>query len=297
MNKKSQVCAVIVTFNKLDLLKQCITAIKKQSYKVESILVVDNNSTDGTLAYLNSIVGVDAIHMDENIGGAGGFSEGIQKFINLTKSDFCWIMDDDTIPQEDCLKELLVAENKLDNVGFLASNIKWVNGDAAVMNVPRPADFWNEKAEEGLIKVERASFVSLLISRDAVLKVGLPISEFFIWGDDVEYTLRISKSGFNNYLVVSSLAMHKMKENIGIDIIRETDYSRIKRYYLGNRNAIYTSRKLMGAKGVLKETLKHINLVPKILIKKNKRKGYKIFVVAKGTLAGFFFNPKIKYMK
>ncbi|WP_259768147.1 glycosyltransferase family 2 protein [Pediococcus pentosaceus] len=297
MREKRSVCAVIVTYNKIDLLRECIAAVKKQSREVEHILVVDNNSTDGTLDFLKNEEGVDAVHMDRNIGGAGGFSTGIQKFISIRADSYCWIMDDDTIPNKDCLMELLNAEANLDNVGFLASNVRWTDNNPAVMNVPKTAIGWNERASEGLIKIERASFVSILVSREAIEKIGLPIAEFFIWGDDVEYTLRITKAGFNNYFVSNSMVLHKMKENIGIDIIKETNSNRINRYYVGNRNAIYTNRKLLGFKGVMKELLKHIILIPKILFKKNDKKLYKIFIVIKGTVVGFFFNPKIKYVK
>lgn len=70
MNKK--VAAIVVTFNRITLLKECIEALRKQSYADFSIIVVDNGSTDGTNLWLSE-QGDLIVVKQENLGGAGGF--------------------------------------------------------------------------------------------------------------------------------------------------------------------------------------------------------------------------------
>lgn len=74
----------------------------------------------------------------------------------------------------------------------------------------------------------------------AIHQACFPITQFFIWGDDVEFTQRMVKAGFSNYFVSDSIVLHKMKANIGTNIIDETHKSRIKRYYYANINALHT---------------------------------------------------------
>ena len=80
-----KVCAVVVTYNRLNLLKKTIDALKAQSYVPLDILVVNNGSTDDTLLWLNTVDSIQII-TQENSGGAGGFYTGIMGYsdgINL----------------------------------------------------------------------------------------------------------------------------------------------------------------------------------------------------------------------
>ena len=91
--------------------------------------------------------------------------------------------------QIDALEKLMDQANSLSsNFGFLASKVLWTDGNLHNMNLIHPTKAINES----LSLIQQATFVSLLISSDTVRKVGLPIKEFFIWGDDIEYTRRIA---------------------------------------------------------------------------------------------------------
>lgn len=79
-----KVCAVVVTYNRKELLLECLDAILKQTSSIDKLLVIDNNSTDGTedtlreKQYLGKKV-IQYVKLPENIGGAGGFCEGIRR--------------------------------------------------------------------------------------------------------------------------------------------------------------------------------------------------------------------------
>ncbi|MCC9316325.1 glycosyltransferase family 2 protein [Lactiplantibacillus plantarum] len=292
---------VVVTYNKVDLLKECLAALLKQTYVLNTIFVIDNNSDDSTKEFLDSFRGNDisktdikVIHLKKNIGGSGGFNIGLKNFISNSKSQYVWIMDDDTIPNKDSLEKLI---NKLfikTNVGFLSSNVRWKDQTAALMNVPQVARDWNSNADEGIIKLESATFVSILVSRDIIKRIGYPVSDFFIWGDDVEYTLRIGTVTKNNYLVCNSLVTHKMSKNIGADILDENNRNKLHRYYYGTRNMIYTEKKYNGTYGFFRQIIINFITIFKIIRSNGKYKFKKVSTLLHGILSGCFYNPKIK---
>lgn len=244
MVKNLKIDCVIVTYNKLSLLKECIKSIQTQ--QLQNIFVIDNNSNEDTYQYLEIEKKRDSriipIHLTKNLGGAGGFNRGIRTFFEKSESDYVWVLDDDTIANPNSLEKLIKPLDQIENVGFLASNVRWTNGAPSIMNVPALSNNWNQYSQKGYLQIKTASFVSVLFPRYVVYEVGLPISDFFIWCDDTEYTSRITKAGFKNYFVSESCITHKMAQNVGIDIKKENNKSRITRYFLRNRNSLFMSR-------------------------------------------------------
>lgn len=115
-DRMQKVTAVVVTYNRIELLKECINSLQMQQSLVESagdvqldILIVDNASNDGTHEWIDGLTAekeFHALHLSENTGGAGGFYSGM-KWAVEHGADYVWIMDDDTIPEEDALVKLL----------------------------------------------------------------------------------------------------------------------------------------------------------------------------------------------
>ncbi len=175
-----------------------------------------------------------------NLGGAGGFYTGI-KTAYERGFDWFWCMDDDTIPASDCLEQMVSTPYFHDEkTGFLGSIVKWKDGAMHKMNVHGPAqgvDWYGSVLEDRCVPVLTSSFVSILISRRAVKAVGLPIKEFFIWYDDVEYTHRIAQK-FKNYYALDSIAVHKTAANQDSDIrsMNPADYNKL---HYGLRNQIF----------------------------------------------------------
>lgn len=295
--KEVKVASVIVTYNRKDLLIKCLTANVSQSYKVSEIIVINNASTDGTEVLLdkfktdNPNSNITIFNLESNLGGAGGFNEGIKRAIKKNY-DYYWIMDDDTIPEEDCLEKMV---EKLylveDNIGFMCSNVRFNDGNACIMNTPSTNHIWNHYAHKGLIELKSASFVSILINGEIIKKIGLPIKEFFIWGDDTEYTERITKN-FKGYMIIDSIANHLMKDNKPVNIV-EDNSERVARYFYEYRNKFYISKKI-GLKAVLKYFIYVIKSTINVLLKSESHKGQRLNSIYKGFFAGILFNPKIE---
>lgn len=217
MNK--QVCAVVVTYNRKMLLVESLNALLAQTYHVDRILIIDNASTDGTAELLrekgfldNSLI--KYLPMSTNTGGAGGFREGIE-WAYKNGFEWIWVMDDDTIADPSALSELLLAHQRFDKEQqpkLLASKVIWIDGSLHTMNGPAVKISDNESlilaAQHSTLSVRHTTFVSTLLHKTAVQQYGLPIADYFIWVDDVEYTARILRNEFG-VLVPNSLVLHK----------------------------------------------------------------------------------------
>ncbi|MFR5193373.1 MAG: glycosyltransferase family 2 protein [Lachnospiraceae bacterium] len=295
-----RVTAVVVTYNRLKLLKECIEALLAQTYPEMDILVVNNNSTDGTQEYLDELTGknkkVKNLSLPENIGGSGGFYEGMKCAIK-DNPDWLWIMDDDTIPEKDACKELCNAVTVIDDkIGFLSSNVYGMQHEC--MNTPRMkfqqkgengyAD-WNIHLDKSLVKVNSATFCACFVSADAVRTVGLPIKDYFIWGDDTEYTLRLSRYYGQGWLVGKSLVLHKRANGQSLSIKNEDNTNRIRVYYYYVRNYLINVKLYYyGYLGALAKTLHFDLIILQILFGKSKFKCKKIGILFKGIFAFWF---------
>jgi rhamnopyranosyl-N-acetylglucosaminyl-diphospho-decaprenol beta-1,3/1,4-galactofuranosyltransferase len=315
-NKKETVCAVVVTYNRKNLLLECLEAIRRQTRPVDGIYIIDNASDDGTPELLKekgyipelppfnisepyeiehkisnlvdgNHINVFYVRMHKNTGGAGGFYEGVKRGYERGY-DCLWLMDDDTIATTEALNKLLekiYIQNI--NIGFACSKVLWTDGKPHLMNIPGVKQIvngvpFNIYEDKNVLLVEGASFVSLLISRDIVKSFGLPIKEFFIWADDVEYTLRIAKNGFVGLYVKDSIVIHKTKTNYSANEIYDW------RFYYNVRNwlwihKIHNRRKYISS--LLKNIFRTFSLPLKV---------WRLNI--KACADSFFTNPKIDFV-
>lgn len=239
----SSVCAIVVTHNRMTLLRECLQALAAQSRPLDRTLVVDNASTDGTREMLEQdFASVDLLALPDNQGGAGGFHEGMKR-AHADGADWLWLMDDDVIAEPAALAELLRAPERLDPgppPALLASKVVWRDRGVHPMNAPWPERTRIERAidgaERGLMPLRFATFASLLVHRGTVDRHGLPLKHFFIWSDDVEYTSRAVLSGDDCYLVPKSVALHKTADP------HTATLAPPERFYYHVRNTIYMIR-------------------------------------------------------
>ena len=134
-----KVNCVIVTYNRLALLKECLAAIEKQTYPIHKVIVIDNCSTDGTEEYLKAYAvhpQFQVIRTEQNIGGAGGFSLGVKTSV-LGGGDYTWMMDDDTIPSPKALEALMQTATQSNDIGFVCSKVLWTDNTLHPRNIPK----------------------------------------------------------------------------------------------------------------------------------------------------------------
>lgn len=298
--KQNKTVAVVVTYNRLEMLKENLSKLEKQTRPCD-VLVVNNASTDDTAQWLETYCDqhkdTTAHTLPTNIGGAGGFNHGMRWGVE-NGYDYIWVMDDDCFPNPDALEKLLEADALLEgDYGWLSSVALWTDGTECKMNRQKlRKDFYKriELLRHGIIAAEQATFVSCFFRADTICVAGLPITDFFIWGDDIEYTRRISvRMQRPCYVCGQSVVTHAMASNNGSSIATD-GAERIGRYNNAFRNENYLYRK-EGIKGFAyyfaKCGLNGIRILRSAKDYKAKRCG----VIVKQFFAGLFFNPRVEY--
>ena len=211
------VAAAVVTYNRKELLAECLEAILAQTREVGKVLVIDNASTDGTGEYLRERGllerGVEHVQLGENLGGAGGFSEAVRLGRELD-CDWLWLMDDDSEPAPDALERMLASEPASDpRVVSLAPKVQY---DGGGLDLNQRGHFRrrlrylkpDEYQTDGYPPIGYMSFVGSLVRTPAARRIDPPRADFFVWGDDVEYSLRLRHEG-EIRLVPESVIVHK----------------------------------------------------------------------------------------
>jgi rhamnopyranosyl-N-acetylglucosaminyl-diphospho-decaprenol beta-1,3/1,4-galactofuranosyltransferase len=235
------VVAVIVTWNRRDLLAEALRATLAQTRPPNRILVVDNASTDGTAQLLSDEFagGVDVVRTAYNCGGAGGFALGIRDALESAPEALVWLMDDDTVPKPGALAALVDARTAYAGAApaLVASRVLWTDGRDHPMNTPRRrpgagrADR-RRAAEIGCVPIRSASFVSVLVDGSVIRARGLPIADYFLWNDDFEFTTRLIR-GNVGLSCAASVVVHKT------GTFASTDTDPGERFFYEVRNKVW----------------------------------------------------------
>jgi rhamnopyranosyl-N-acetylglucosaminyl-diphospho-decaprenol beta-1,3/1,4-galactofuranosyltransferase len=288
-----KICSVIVTFNRKELLVRCVRKCLEQNVE-NDVLIFDNHSTDGTKEYLADLGYIDNPRIiyyfsSENLGGSGGFSNGL-KMAYDKGYDFIWLMDDDGYPfHSDALKEDIDAYNKL-GVKNVVINSLVVSEDCETLSF-KTGGFETKNSvkkayPEGYMFDAISPFNGTLYSREIVERIGFPRSDFFIKGDETEYTYRAKSKGIKMVTVINSEFHHPIMPssyrrflifNIGFG---EEAYW--KEYYKA-RNYVYIYRTYFSKIQLLKHVL---NSIRKCMLYKEDKKR-KIRYTLKGLKDGF----------
>lgn len=224
---------VLVTYNRIRCLLNLFEALEAQTYPIQKIIIVDNCSTDGTnksleeMGYIkptssgkasvktfNNIQFIYYLN-SENTGGSGGFAKAFEIAMNY-ECDYLWIMDDDVLPENDCLEKLIggisedaqavipnrTDENFLDRVCIeldLNSTIKF--------SIMKRKKFIRHPLTEKIYYVKDFPFEGPLIAFNIIKQVGLPCADYFILCDDTDYAIRVQT--YTKIKFITSAVLHR----------------------------------------------------------------------------------------
>ncbi|VWB73907.1 glycosyltransferase [Burkholderia lata] len=237
-----KVAAVVVTHNRPKLLAEVLDALRSQTRRLDSIIVVDNASGAETSALLSGSEDIDVVRLEKNVGGAGGFSAGVQRAVS---SGFDWVLllDDDAVPRRDCLTQLLEQVGHTGTrVGAICTTVIEF-GETALMHRRRfntatlaepvlPAAAY----ELPVTEIDTGSFVGFMLQSSAAREVGAPDASFFLAYDDTEYSLRLKRAGWSIWLAPGAVVDHKRPAG---GRLRSGPYG-LKHYYnLRNQLAVF----------------------------------------------------------
>ncbi|WKZ70632.1 MAG: glycosyltransferase family 2 protein [Melioribacteraceae bacterium] len=251
-----KICAVVVTYNRLSELKKCINSLKMQTRKLDSILVINNSSTDGTLNWLKVQEEIE-FSTQPNLGGAGGFHTGI-KIAYEKGFDWVWCMDDDGYPLRDCLENLVRSIKLCTNIDIVGPLVVPMSkSNILSFQTPFFDNNCNEKsstilveeikkrAVNNLYKCHAVFFNGVLINKNTIVKVGFPEEKFFMYGDEIEYYQRIIENGFGVFTNIEALFIHPMNKFKIIKFLNQDifDGKYDWKAYVYIRNRIYLHNK------------------------------------------------------
>ncbi|MEV4256854.1 glycosyltransferase, partial [Spirillospora sp. NPDC049652] len=239
----AHVTAVVVTYDRRDLLVEALEALRAQTRRPDRVVVVNNASPDDSSELVRErYPEAELVELRRNIGGAGGFGAGIAHALaGPDGPGLLWLLDDDTVPEPSALEALLDAREAATGPDgppvLLASRVVWTDGRDHPMNTPRPKPLASaaERARAeaaGCVPIRSASFVSVLVDAATVRERGLPVADYFLWNDDFEFTTRMLR-GRRGLLCPRSVVVHKTRVFGGA----ETDPG--ERFYLEVRNKLW----------------------------------------------------------
>jgi len=292
---------VVVTYNRRALLEDTLRYLDQQHYPIGRIFVIDNASTDGTKEFLTKLEmpRCETVFMEKNVGGAGGFAAGME-IAYRSGVDLVWVMDDDVQPAEDALEKLVKALHDLKALGrdpnFVTCNV--FNTEGEPVNAPildlRIQTNGNMRITallaEGLLPAVACSFVGPLFVRQAIARHGLPIAEMFIWGDDIEYTYRMTAEREAGYVVGDAKIVH-LGRATELSLAKEQDWSRAEKYFYLFRNNTYALRKYGNKQKIGAYLLANIREFFELLVHLEIRK---LGILVSGLYQGIRFNPNIR---
>lgn len=256
-----RIACVIVTYNRKNLLKRCLDAVVTQTFKPKAVYIMDNASTDGTIdavrewGYYKSVCnGIEFKYIlnKRNEGGAGGFYLGMKTANEDAVYDGLWVMDDDGVPNKNCLQNQVAY---LNDYAFISPFVVTFE-DENIMS------FWKQSASElrqiypsGIIPNKANPFNGILYRKDLIEQVGYPKPDLFIWGDEYEYQLRAISKGFNPVIIINAVHHHpKDRMEFQADFCGRNVIVHVSsdlRNYCCYRNRAYIYKKYFGIKSVL----------------------------------------------
>lgn len=233
--KPLELSVIIVNYNVKHFLEQCLISVQKAIQGIDSeIIVVDNNSVDGSTQLINEKFG--DIHLIANSKNTG-FAVANNQAIKLSKGKFILLLNPDTIVQEDTFVKCLEFMDANSDAGALG--LKMFDGNGHFLpeskrGLPTPsvafckifglsALFPKSKVfgqyhlgylsndENHVVDVLSGAF--MLIRRETLEKVGLLDESFFMYGEDIDLSYRITLGGYKNYYFSKTNIIHYKGES------------------------------------------------------------------------------------
>lgn len=220
------IAIVIVSFNTKDLIQKCLLSIEKyEDLKKTQVIVVDNNSVDGSLDVIKKHFNwVKLIKNSSNLGFARANNQGI-KLALQNSADYVFLMNSDAelLSMNSIEKLITVAEEKSD-AGAVAPRL--LNSDMSIQNsvfyaptiigaikhycLGQAGNYGNYFPTEDVCPVEAAVMAAMLIPKSVFDVIGYLDEGYHMYYEDLDYCRRIRRSGLNIYYVSKVQILHHL---------------------------------------------------------------------------------------
>lgn len=237
---RETVGVVVVTHNRADLLVGMLDGLAAQTHAPDTVVVVDNGSTDHTSEVLSRAAARTDLPLEviaqDNVGGAGGFHRGVRAAYDRGY-DRVWLMDDDVVPAPDCLAALMAVDEdcliavREDLDGALVEKAA-IDFDLRNPLAIRPkrstvdSTYADRASMPSLVEVENVAFEGFLVRRTVIEEIGFPDPAFFIFYDDVDFAVRAREAGRHVWAVRDAVLVRQL------DFNQQHDLSGWKGFYM-----------------------------------------------------------------
>jgi len=229
--RQPYIVILILNHNQKIYTLSCLESLRKIKYANYSVLLVDNDSTDGSVdAVKEDFPEVKIIKSDENLGCAGGRNLGIDYFLNQTDADYLFFLDNDTVVDVGLLKELTSVVEMDPDIGIVSMKVYYLN---------QPNKFWfaggakinwlkgyfynsgQDQFDSGQFdnnkKIDSVPGGFTFIKRKVIEKVGKLDERYFIYFEDPDWCLRAKRKGFKIAFAPKAKVWHDASSSLGME--------------------------------------------------------------------------------
>ncbi|MEB3282412.1 MAG: glycosyltransferase family 2 protein [Lyngbya sp.] len=219
--KHPKITVAVVTYNGINVIKNCLDSLLAQTYKPDQIIVIDNASRDNTPEWLEEHYSqIKVIRLHSNCGPNPARNLGI---INTPDNHLTLLVDDDAILEENCLSELVKAYYRYPEAAIWAPRLVYndrrdtiqhegafihYTAEAVLLNSDKPLN----QGVKDITQVHAVSGTCLLVSKSAAKKIGLFDEDYFFGRTDGEFSFRLTISGYKLYTVPDAVCYHRVKK-------------------------------------------------------------------------------------
>jgi len=220
---------IILTYDGLDLIRDCLLSVYAQSVKPKSIIVVDNGSSDGTTDYIQAnYPDINLLIIDKNVGLPKAFNRAL----SLCSAEYVAWLNNDIILKEDWLENIssiIMQDEKLASCDSLVMydndrDTAWSQG--ASYNLLGAARFRGQGEKLSSIEMSKCSEVIATVGCAAIYKrqifaeIGGLDETYFLGFEDVDWSLRASLMGYKHLNVSAAVVFHKVSQTVSIGSVQ-----------------------------------------------------------------------------
>ncbi|MFZ6017745.1 MAG: glycosyltransferase family 2 protein [Nitrospirota bacterium] len=222
-----KISIVVLNWNGYRGTIECIESLKKVTYPNYEVVLVDNGSTDGSEEILREkFPDVPFIQTGENLGFAGGNNIGIRHALS-NGADYVILLNNDTVVDKEFVTAMVRVAEADKSIGILTSKIYfydrpdtiWYAGAIFNLKTGRSRHIGYNKKDKGqynkVRETDRACGCSMMVSRKVCETVGLMNPEYFCYGEEVDWSLRVKNAGYRVVFVPNSKVWHKISGSTG----------------------------------------------------------------------------------
>lgn len=248
--KKPFVTIIVLNWNGHNDTRECLNSLQGIVYPNYHIVLVDNASTDDSIAILSETYpGLTIVENEENLGFSEGNNVGIRYALSQG-ADYIWILNNDTVVDPSALTALVDVAQTDTKIGILGSKIFYYDEPDILWFAGGPMDWHNlETPHVGInqkdygqydeIKnYDRVAGCSMLVTRKLCEQIGLMDPAYFLYVEEVDWCLRAWASGFRVVYAPGSKVYHKVSKAVQLLEAGEKVFS-----YYKTRNFLYLLKK------------------------------------------------------